>query len=281
MNGRERGLAAPPPELVERRRQECRLTPEAALQTIDEAAAWVVERGLVTRTPDTALPSLFEACHEEAYVAGGKGFAAWPATKWWWAGALEARHDIHVLKIHRGKNLFLSEAARRLADPVLRSELHRMEHADPEWRRLLGYLAQVGPTDLKTVQEELGLKPKELKAIRSPLERCGALVATSTVEEAEGDEGHLHTSVLARYDQAFPEPVKTGGGLDELVISRRAGGGARPRSRGREVVQLELAVRCRAAGGVGATRKAGASRRRLAGHAPLVISGRPPRGTGR
>ena len=32
---------------------------------LDEAAAFVAERGFATRTPDCALPSLFEECDEE------------------------------------------------------------------------------------------------------------------------------------------------------------------------------------------------------------------------
>jgi len=48
----------------------------------------------------------------------------------------------------------------------------------------------------------LALTPKELKSLRSPLERCGAVVARSMVYE----EPHRHTSVLARWDQVEPEP---------------------------------------------------------------------------
>jgi hypothetical protein len=46
------------------------------------------------------------------------------------------------------------------------------------------------------------LTPKELKSLRSPLERCGAVVARSIVY----DDPHRHTSLLARWDQAHPEP---------------------------------------------------------------------------
>ena len=57
-------------ELQERRAYECRLTPDRALETLDDAAAFVRDRGLLTRTTDCALPSLHEACHEEPYKPG-------------------------------------------------------------------------------------------------------------------------------------------------------------------------------------------------------------------
>jgi hypothetical protein len=55
-------------ELEERRAYECRLTPARALASLDEAEEFLLDRGLLTRTVDSALPSLFEACHEEPYA---------------------------------------------------------------------------------------------------------------------------------------------------------------------------------------------------------------------
>jgi hypothetical protein len=63
-------------DFEERRAYECRLTPDRALETIDEAAAWIEERGLVEITPCCSLPSLHTACHEEPYTPGGRGFGA-------------------------------------------------------------------------------------------------------------------------------------------------------------------------------------------------------------
>jgi hypothetical protein len=57
-------------ELLERRERECRLIPELALQTLDEAEAFLHDRGLLTRNPSLSLPSLFGACHEEPYKPG-------------------------------------------------------------------------------------------------------------------------------------------------------------------------------------------------------------------
>ena len=96
----------------------------------------------------------------------------------------------------------------RVFDPLCRGELER--RADDV---LLRHLAEAGPSELEDVQVELGLAPKELKRLRAPLERCGALVSRSVVYE----EPHRHTSLLSRWDQLFPEPA-AGGGLDELVV---------------------------------------------------------------
>jgi hypothetical protein len=48
-------------ELREQRAFACRLTPDPALRSLDEADAFLADRGLLTRTPDCALPSLYGA----------------------------------------------------------------------------------------------------------------------------------------------------------------------------------------------------------------------------
>jgi len=185
-------------ELQERRAFECRLTPDRALQTLDEAHEFLLDRGLLTRTADSALPSLFEACHEEPYAAESVGFGQWPRTKFPWFGELGERGYL-ILKIHRGKNLLVTEDVARLIDPIARAELARMERTAEDWALLLRHLAAAGPSTLDDLEAELGLKPKELNAIRSPLERSGAVVARSLVY-ARGDS-HAHTAELARWDQ--------------------------------------------------------------------------------
>jgi len=187
-------------ELEERRAYECRLTPDRALETIDEADEFLCDRGLLTRTTDSALPGLFEACHEEPYAHDKPGFGQWPATKFPWFGQLGARGHL-VLAVHRGKSLLATDAVAALLDPICRAELARVELEDENWARLLRHLADAGPSELDDLQTELSLTPKELKSIRLPLERCGALVARSVVY----DDPHRHTSLLARWDQAHPE----------------------------------------------------------------------------
>ena len=189
------------PELDERRAFECRLTPDRALATFEEAEEFLRDRGLLTRTADSALPSLFGACHEEPYARESPGFGQWPATKFPWFGRLGARDHL-ILAIHRGKSLLVTGEVADLVDPICRAELERTEAADEGWALLLRHLADAGPSELEDLQTELSLTPKELKSLRSPLERCGAIVARSIVYE----EPHRHTSLLARWDQVHPEP---------------------------------------------------------------------------
>jgi hypothetical protein len=193
--------------LRERRAFECRLTPDRALGSLDEAEEFLRERGMLTRTTDSALPSLYEACHEEAYQPGGQGFAAWPATKWPWFGELGGRGYLCV-GVHRGKNLLTSPETAALLDPICRAETSRMRAADPAWRRLLDHLAMTGPSLIDDLRVELDLKRQELKALRHPLERCGAIVARSVATASAGgaaeDDSHSHPTELARWDQAYP-----------------------------------------------------------------------------
>jgi len=190
-------------ELHERRAYECRLTPDRALETLDEAERFLCDRGLLTRTTASALPSLFEACHEAPYAPESPGFGQWPATKFPWFGRLGAR-GYPILAVHRGKNVLVTAAVATLLDPICRAEIERMERSDPGWAQLLRHLAQTGPSELEDLQAELGLQPKELKKLRAPLERCGAIVSRSIVYETP----HRHTSELARWDQIHTSPGK-------------------------------------------------------------------------
>jgi hypothetical protein len=189
--------------LRERQAIECRLSPDRALGSLDEAEAFLRDRGMLTRTADCALPSLYEACHEDPYRPGGRGFASWPATKWPWYGELAERGYV-VAAIHRGKNLMLSAGVARLADPICRAEIARWRGADRAARRLLDHLAAAGPSSVDDLPLELGLTRQELRSLRAPLERCGAVVARSELVTA--GEGHRHSSELARWDQVWPEP---------------------------------------------------------------------------
>jgi hypothetical protein len=187
-------------ELQDRRASECRLTLDRALETLDDAEAFLRDRAMLTRTTDSALPSLFQACHEDPYAPDSPGFGQWPATKFPWFGELGERGYL-ILKVHRGKSLLVTDEVATLMDPIIRAELARMEKEAPDWEMLLRHLAAAGPSTLDDLQTELGLKPKELKSIRYPLERCGAVVARSLVYAA--GEGHAHTAELSRWDQAF------------------------------------------------------------------------------
>jgi hypothetical protein len=188
-------------ELRERRAFDCRLTPDRALETIADAEAFLRDRGLLTRTADCALPSMYEACHEDPYKPGSPGFASWPATKWPWFGELAERGYL-IAAVHRGKNLLVTDHVADLLDPICRAEITRMRAADHGWRRLLDHLADAGPASIDDIRTELRLNRHDPNALRAPLERCGAIIARSL--QVTAGEGHLHSSELIRWDQVHP-----------------------------------------------------------------------------
>jgi hypothetical protein len=199
--------------LGEQRMFSCRLSDDRALGSVEEADAFLRDRGLLTRTADCALPSLYEACHEDPYRPGSPGFATWPATKWPWFGELAGRGHL-IAAVHRGKSLLISGAVARLVDPICRAEITRMRAADRGWGRLLDHLAAAGPSSIEDLRAELGLKRQQLKALRAPLERCGAIVSRSPHVTA-GQEIQ-HSSELARWDQAYQG---SGGGTGEDPVA--------------------------------------------------------------
>jgi hypothetical protein len=196
-------------ELLERRDRDCRLVPEHALQTLDEAESFLHDRGLLTRNPSLSLPSLFGACHEEPYKAGAGGFAEWPSTKWPWSFELARRPGVVAPKIHLGKTLYLSPETARLADPIIRDEIERMRDAADDWALVLDHLAAAGPSTAEDLLVELGLGRRELKSARAPLERCGVVVG-----RWEHDR-----NVLYRWDQLGVEPGDGPPDLAPLVVA--------------------------------------------------------------
>jgi hypothetical protein len=190
--------------LLERRAFECRLTPDRALESLDQAEEFLLDRGLLTRTADCALPSLYEACHEEPYRPGSPGFGTWPVTKWPWFGQLAARGYL-ITAVHRSKNLIVSADVARLLDPICRSETARMRAEDPGCRRLLDHLAAAGPASVEDLPRELRVKRQEVKALRYPMERCGVIVSRSV--HVTGGEDEPHASEIARWDQVYTDPA--------------------------------------------------------------------------
>ena len=193
--------------IATRRELACRLTPDRALETLDDAHAFLDDRGMLTLMPDCALPSLFGACHEEPY-SDAPGFGSWPRTKYWWAGALDAL----ATRLHRGKTLYLSQAVARAVDPLCRAELARAEAGElgPEAERIVTHLADAGPSLVEELKEEAALDKKT----RLRLERIGAVVSRGVVLERP----HRHTSELRRWDQAV-ERGASADGLRELFVA--------------------------------------------------------------
>ena len=121
-------------ELEERRAYECRLTPDRALETIDDAES-VPPR---SRAASRARPiPRSRACSRHATRNRTRptspASAQWPATKFPWFGQLGTRGHL-VLAVHRGKSLLVTDEVAALLDPICRAELARMEAA----RRDLG-----------------------------------------------------------------------------------------------------------------------------------------------
>src|SRR5439155_24342838 len=130
-----------------------------------------------------------------------------------------AERGSFVVAVHRGKNVLVTRAIAALLDPICRAEIERMRAADPEWDRLLDHLAAAGPSSIEDLQVELDLKPKELKSLRAPLERCGAIVSRSLDVTAGGS--HAHSSELVRWDQAYSSSTDGGvrDSLQRLVLA--------------------------------------------------------------
>jgi hypothetical protein len=209
-------------DLLERRTRLCRLHQDYALESLEEAGTFVVERGLLTLTPDCSLPSLFGACHEEPYLPSGHGFAGWPKTRWRWASLLSERPGVYALKLHRGKMLYVSPETVACVDPLCRQELRRAGRGDygPLARELVEYLEVAGPSLIDDIKYELNLEAPALRRIRERLERVGAVVSRAAVVPTKGGESERETSELGRWDQRFPEgPSPVTGGLAEIIVA--------------------------------------------------------------
>ncbi len=194
-------------ELRQKRIHELRLTADRALQTLDEAEQFLAERGVLTLTQDSALPSLFAACHEEPYKRGSAGFGSWPKTKWPWGGELALRPSAIALKVHRGKVLLFHRDVARAVDPLARTALAEADAAGDERSRLLRHLRSAGRSQVDDVKAELGLEAPALRKIREKLESVAAIVSRD-IEVDDGKGGHKHTSELARWDQVWTKPWK-------------------------------------------------------------------------
>ena len=133
-------------ELQERRAHECRLTPDRALETLDDAAAFLRDRGLLDADDRLRAAEPARGVPRGALQPGRGRFRRVAATKWPWGFALARRDDVYAVKIHRGKTLFLAAEAAALADPICRAEIARMEAEDERWALLLRHLGNMGPS---------------------------------------------------------------------------------------------------------------------------------------
>ena len=199
---------------VERRRAfECRLTKNRALKNLRGAATFLDERGMLTRMPDCALPSLFGACHEAPARAGGRGFDLWPKTRWIWSFQLTLNGHALLTKLHRGKSLYLSTETARIFDPLVRAAI---EAATGDDARLLDHLARHGPSMAEDVELELGWEHKGLKSVRDRLERVGAIVSDGLVFNEARD---WHLAPMRRWDAVVKKAPTSKDPLAEIVVA--------------------------------------------------------------
>lgn len=199
--------------LERRRNRECRLTPDRALESLDEAASFLAERGLLTRMPDSALPSLFGACHELPGRPGGRGFDLWPRTKWIWSFQLTLRPGTLLTKMHRGKSLYLTAETARLFDPLVRQAIAAATGDDST---MLAHLAKHGESTLEDLEVELAWDRGRVKRVRDRLQRVGAVVGEGLVFE---DESTWHFAPLRRWDDVFDRPAPVRHPHDAVVMA--------------------------------------------------------------
>ena len=194
------------------RAHACRLTPERALETLAEAAAFLSDRGVLTRMPDSALPSLFAACHEEPSRPGGRGFDLWPRTRWIWSFQLAAQPGAILTKLHRGKSLYLSVEAARAFDPLVRQAIAAATGDDA---RLVEHLARHGPSMTEDIALEIGWDRQRVKRARDRLERVGAVISDGLVFQ---DATSWYFAPVRLWDHVFSEPVHAEEPLAEVVL---------------------------------------------------------------
>jgi len=200
-------------QLESRRSLECRLTRDRALADLRAAAAFLDDRGLLTRMPDCALPSLFAACHEGPSRPGGRGFDLWPKTKWIWSFQLTLDGRALLTKLHRGKSLYLSTAAARFFDPLVRQAI---DAATGDEAKLLDHIARHGSSMAEDVELELGWDRKRLKGARDRLERVGAIVSDGLVFNESGD---AYLAPMRRWDAVVKKPSASDDPLGDIVVA--------------------------------------------------------------
>lgn len=201
------------PDLERQRAIECRLTPDNALRTIEEAAGFLAERGMLTRMPDCSLPSLFGACHEEPARPEGRGFDLWPKTRWIWSFQLARLSGVLQTKLHRGKTLYLSTVGARVFDPLVRRAI---EDAGGDDAVLLAHLAEHGASMSADLELELGWDRRRLKGARDRLERVGAVVSDGLVFD---DDMNSYFAPLRRWDQVVVDALPADDPLADAIVA--------------------------------------------------------------
>ena len=158
--------------LDRRRRDLCRLSPQRALATIEEAELFLVERGMLTLTPDSALPSLFGATHEAPFAPGRSGLAPTRRPSGGGVGLSVLCRASCRRSCTAVRASFCRNAAPTVVDPLCRRELAAAVAGDlgDTARQIVDHLEAAGPSLLEELKEELGLEAKALRSARQKLE---------------------------------------------------------------------------------------------------------------
>jgi hypothetical protein len=206
-----------PPALLENRAHACRLSADRWLATLEEGRAFLADRRLLSITPSGWLPSLFGACAPNPDPRA-RGFAAMPADKWWWPGALSELPGVRRTKLLRGKVLLMDVDLFETIAPLCLLELARAEEGAHgiDAQLLVACLDQEGPSIFARVKDALGFPTRAMARVRHQLESVGAVISED-IELPAANGGHLHTSRLLRVDQVVPG----GGGAADLSTAHR------------------------------------------------------------
>jgi hypothetical protein len=192
-----------------------RRKPNRALTTLDEAIAFVRKIGIVLRSPDPYLPSLFGAAQGEPFKPGTSGFGSWPAHAWWWDREISALPDIVTLKLIRGQTTFAAMRVCPAIDAWVRGR--KPERFDEFQRELIAELRDRGPTpsrELNVVRSRGRAGRKLLRKARERLERRALLIGRPTIH---GE--HLHDVLLELWETRFPKPLTRARGIEPLLLA--------------------------------------------------------------
>ncbi len=192
-----------------------RLTPDRALNTVEEAARFVREIGVVLLSPYRYLPSLFAAAQGQPFKPGFGGFGQWPAHAWWWDREISALPDVVTLKLIRGRTTFAASKAWPAIDAAVRG---RIPEKFGEFEcDLIAELQERGATpsrELNLVRGYGRAGTKRLQKARDTLERRALLLSRPIIH---GD--HLHDSLLELWETRFPEPMSEARGIEPLLLT--------------------------------------------------------------
>ena len=171
----------------------------------------------MTRTEQSALPSLYEACHEDPYMPASRGFGQWPETKWPWFGELADREGAYALKIHRGKHILVTEQVAALLDPILRSELERMHSEGTTGRSCSTISTPLGRPRSRICARSSGSRRRRSRASRAHSSGAASSSAGHS-RSRRRPRGRIRTRRSSPWDQVYPEPSASGG-LEDLTVA--------------------------------------------------------------